>query len=71
MILAFNVFCVRHLHSNIKTAEFRGLALKKGLWNVAKVTIMTEYNFRMAELAQLDPNVVACLSVKPPIYWSR
>ncbi|KAL0300141.1 UNVERIFIED_CONTAM: hypothetical protein Scaly_3058000 [Sesamum calycinum] len=35
---ADNRFCVRHLHGNMKTAGFRGLAFKKGLWNAAKAT---------------------------------
>ncbi|KAL0440618.1 UNVERIFIED_CONTAM: hypothetical protein Sradi_0000700 [Sesamum radiatum] len=68
---ANNRFCVRHLHGNMKTAGFRGLAFKKVLWNAAKATTMSEFNYRMEELAKLDPKVVDWLSDKPPAHWSR
>ncbi|KAK4407317.1 Eukaryotic translation initiation factor 3 subunit I [Sesamum angolense] len=56
LILAFeyvfpgadNRFCVRHLHGNMKTAGFRGLALKKGLWNAAKATTLDDCHYEVA-----------------------
>ncbi|KAL0427725.1 UNVERIFIED_CONTAM: hypothetical protein Slati_2947300 [Sesamum latifolium] len=68
---ADNRFCVRHMHNNIKTAGFRGLAFKKGLWNAAKATTVSEFNFRMQELGKLDGKVLEWLSDKPPTHWSR
>ncbi|KAL2228364.1 UNVERIFIED_CONTAM: hypothetical protein Sindi_1816100 [Sesamum indicum] len=68
---ADNRFCVRHLHDNMKTAGFRGLAFKKALWSAAKATTMSEFNFRMEEFAKLDPKLVEWLSDKPPAHWSR
>ncbi|KAL0307892.1 UNVERIFIED_CONTAM: hypothetical protein Sangu_3004900 [Sesamum angustifolium] len=68
---ADNRFCVRHLHGNMKIAGFRGLAFKKVLWNAAKATTMSEFNYRIEELAKLDPKVVDWLSDKPPAHWSR
>ncbi|KAL0423308.1 UNVERIFIED_CONTAM: hypothetical protein Sradi_0865600 [Sesamum radiatum] len=67
---ADNRFCVRHLHGNMKTAGFRGLAFKKGLWNAAKATTLSEFNYRMEELTKIDPKVVDWLSDKPPAHWS-
>ncbi|KAL0319829.1 UNVERIFIED_CONTAM: hypothetical protein Sradi_5244400 [Sesamum radiatum] len=66
-----NRFCVRHLHGNMKSAGFRGLAFKKGLWNAAKATTMSEFIFKMDELGKLDSKVVEWLSDKPPAHWSR
>ncbi|KAL0448180.1 UNVERIFIED_CONTAM: hypothetical protein Slati_1945900, partial [Sesamum latifolium] len=48
-----------------------GLAFEKGLWNAAKATTMSEFNFRMEELAKLDPKVVGWLSDKLPAHWSK
>ncbi|KAL0395601.1 UNVERIFIED_CONTAM: hypothetical protein Scaly_0008500 [Sesamum calycinum] len=68
---ATNRFCVRHLHNNMKTAGFRGLAFKKTLWNVARATTLHEFNLRMEEMGHLDPKAVDWLSDKPPEHWSR
>ncbi|KAK4390961.1 hypothetical protein Sango_2159400 [Sesamum angolense] len=55
---ATNRFCVRHLHNNMKTAGFRGLAFKKTLWNAARATTLHEFNLRMEEMGHLDPKAV-------------
>ncbi|KAK4407879.1 hypothetical protein Sango_0368900 [Sesamum angolense] len=68
---ADNRFYGRYLHGNMKTAGFRGLAFKKGLWKATKATTVSEFNYRMEELAKLDPKVVDWLSDKPPAHWSR
>ncbi|KAL0423428.1 UNVERIFIED_CONTAM: hypothetical protein Sradi_0877600 [Sesamum radiatum] len=68
---ATNRFCVRHLHNNMKTAGFKGLAFKKTLWNAARATTLHEFNFRMEEMGHLDPKAVDWLSDKPPEHWSR
>ncbi|KAK4386084.1 hypothetical protein Sango_2479000 [Sesamum angolense] len=68
---ATNRFCVRHLHNNMKTAGFRGLAFKKTLWNAARATTLHEFNLRMEEMGHLDPKDVDWLSDKPPEHWSR
>ncbi|KAL0379271.1 UNVERIFIED_CONTAM: hypothetical protein Sradi_3232600 [Sesamum radiatum] len=68
---ATNRFCVRHLHNNMKTTGFRGLAFKKALWNAARATTLPEINLRMEEMGCLDPKVVDWLSDKPPEHWSR
>ncbi|KAL0455185.1 UNVERIFIED_CONTAM: hypothetical protein Slati_0857700 [Sesamum latifolium] len=67
---ADNRFCVRHMHNNMKTVGFRGLAFKKSLWNAAKATTVSEFNFRMQELEKLDGKVLEWLSDKPPTHWS-
>ncbi|KAK4394374.1 hypothetical protein Sango_1908200 [Sesamum angolense] len=54
-----------------KGSLWRGLAFKKGLWNAAKATTVSEFNYKMEELAKLDPKVVDWLSNKPPAHWSR
>ncbi|KAL0456463.1 UNVERIFIED_CONTAM: hypothetical protein Slati_0985500 [Sesamum latifolium] len=50
---ATNRFCVRHLHNNMKTAGFRGLAFQKALWNAARATTLPEFNIRMEEMGVL------------------
>ncbi|KAK4405010.1 hypothetical protein Sango_0869600 [Sesamum angolense] len=57
---ATNRFCVRHLHNNMKTAGFRGLAFKKTLWNAARATTLHEFNLRMEEMGHLDPKQHTC-----------
>ncbi|KAL0404539.1 UNVERIFIED_CONTAM: hypothetical protein Sradi_2094700 [Sesamum radiatum] len=67
---ADNRFCVRHMHNNMKTTGLRGLAFKKGLWNAAKFTTVSEFIFRMQELGKLDVKLLEWLSDKPPAHWS-
>ncbi|KAL0430742.1 UNVERIFIED_CONTAM: hypothetical protein Sradi_0700200 [Sesamum radiatum] len=55
-----NRFCVMHMHNNMKTAGFRGLAFKKGMWNAAKAATVSEFNFRMQELGKLDVKLLEC-----------
>ncbi|KAL0292630.1 UNVERIFIED_CONTAM: hypothetical protein Sradi_6982600 [Sesamum radiatum] len=64
-------FCVRHMDNNMKTAGLRGLAFKKSLWDVAKATTVSKFNFRMQEQGKLDDKVLKRLSDKPPAHWSR
>ncbi|KAK4401123.1 hypothetical protein Sango_1218400 [Sesamum angolense] len=64
-------YCVRHLHGNMKTAGFKGLAYKSALWNVARATTESEFKVRMEEMIKLNEMVVDWLSDKPPVHWSR
>ncbi|KAL0325119.1 UNVERIFIED_CONTAM: hypothetical protein Sradi_5081200 [Sesamum radiatum] len=63
-------YCVRHLHGNMKTAGFKGLAYKFALWNVARATTKSEFKVRMEEMIKLNERVVDWLSDKPPVHWS-
>ncbi|KAK4390303.1 hypothetical protein Sango_2093600 [Sesamum angolense] len=64
-------YCVRHLHGNMKTAGFKGLAYKSALWNAARATTKSEFKVRMEEMIKLNERVVDWLSDKPPVHWSR
>ncbi|KAG8366583.1 hypothetical protein BUALT_Bualt17G0095000 [Buddleja alternifolia] len=64
-------FCVRHLHSNMKGAGFRGQAFKSALWNAALATTPNEFNRRMKQIDDLEPKLTAWLSDKPPEQWSK
>ncbi|KAL0314995.1 UNVERIFIED_CONTAM: hypothetical protein Scaly_2556800 [Sesamum calycinum] len=64
-------YCVRHLHGNMKTTGFKGLAYKSALWNAARATTESEFKVRMEEMIKLNERVVDWLSDKPPVHWSR
>ncbi|KAK4392728.1 hypothetical protein Sango_2050600 [Sesamum angolense] len=61
-------YCVRHLHGNMKTTGFKGLAYKSALWNAARATTESEFKVRMEEMIKLNERVVDWLSDKPPVH---
>ncbi|KAG8369080.1 hypothetical protein BUALT_Bualt15G0113000 [Buddleja alternifolia] len=66
-----NRFCVRHLHGNMKRAEFKGLAYKRLLWKAAMSTTVPDFESTMKEIGRLDKNALKWLSDKSPNHWSR
>ncbi|KAL2237311.1 UNVERIFIED_CONTAM: hypothetical protein Sindi_0922800, partial [Sesamum indicum] len=64
-------FCVRHMHSNFKNADFRGLTFKHALWRAAKACTKGEFKARMKDLQVLEQTVFDWFSDKPPKQWSR
>ncbi|KAL0320251.1 UNVERIFIED_CONTAM: hypothetical protein Sradi_5286600 [Sesamum radiatum] len=64
-------FCVRHLHNNMKTAGFRGLAYKNTLWKAARAGIVGEFKLRMEEIKALDQAAFDWLQDKPAQEWSK
>ncbi|KAL0368349.1 UNVERIFIED_CONTAM: hypothetical protein Scaly_1053800 [Sesamum calycinum] len=65
-----NRFCVRHLHGNMKTAGFKGLAFKRALWAAARATTNAEFDRVMKEIGVLDVKALEWLSDKPHSKWS-
>ncbi|KAL0336503.1 UNVERIFIED_CONTAM: hypothetical protein Sradi_4862200 [Sesamum radiatum] len=51
-------YYVRHLHGNMKTTCFKGLAYKSALWNVVRATTESEFKVRMEEMIKLNEKVV-------------
>ncbi|KAL8477002.1 hypothetical protein ACS0TY_029342 [Phlomoides rotata] len=64
-------FCVRHLHNNLKTAGFRGLAFKQALWKAACSTTNGEFKCRMEEMRTLNQAAWEWFNNKPPEQWSK
>ncbi|KAL2246245.1 UNVERIFIED_CONTAM: hypothetical protein Sindi_2892700 [Sesamum indicum] len=64
-------FCVRHLHSNLKNAGFRGLAFKNCLWKAARATTLNEFKLCMKQMSVLDKTAAEWFNDKPPTQWSR
>ncbi|KAL0377894.1 UNVERIFIED_CONTAM: hypothetical protein Sradi_3094900 [Sesamum radiatum] len=64
-------FCVRHLHNNMKTAGFRGLAYKNALWKAARASTVGEFKLRMEEIKALDQAAFDWLHDKPAQEWSK
>ncbi|KAL0374433.1 UNVERIFIED_CONTAM: hypothetical protein Sradi_3359000 [Sesamum radiatum] len=64
-----NLFCVRHLHNNMKTAGFRGLAYKNALWKAARASTVGEFKLRMEEIKALDQAAFDWLHDKPAQEW--
>ncbi|KAG8363831.1 hypothetical protein BUALT_Bualt19G0063100 [Buddleja alternifolia] len=63
-------FCVRHLHSNFKTAGLRGLAFKDALWKTAMATTLNEFERKMDEMRALNEETTEWFNDKPPEQWS-
>ncbi|KAL0320242.1 UNVERIFIED_CONTAM: hypothetical protein Sradi_5285700 [Sesamum radiatum] len=51
-----NRFCVRYLHSNMKSDGFTGQSIKNAFWAAARATRIEEFNYRMEQLKELDEN---------------
>ncbi|KAL8511623.1 hypothetical protein ACS0TY_018142 [Phlomoides rotata] len=64
-------FCVRHLHNNLKSAGFNGLAYKQILWKAAMSTTQGEFKARMDEMKELNLAAWEWFSNKPPEQWSK
>ncbi|KAL0402336.1 UNVERIFIED_CONTAM: hypothetical protein Slati_4263500 [Sesamum latifolium] len=64
-------FCVRHLHNNMKTVGFRGLAYKNALWKAARASTVGEFKLRMEEIKSLDQAAFDWLQDKPAQAWSK
>ncbi|KAL8520262.1 hypothetical protein ACS0TY_010986 [Phlomoides rotata] len=64
-------FCVRHLHNNLKSAGFNGLAYKQILWKAAMSTTQGEFKARMDEMKELNLAAWEWFSNKPPELWSK
>ncbi|KAG8388391.1 hypothetical protein BUALT_Bualt02G0121000 [Buddleja alternifolia] len=63
-------FCIKHLHGNMKTAGFKGLAFKRALWGAAKASTMVDFYMEIAEIGELDPKLWDWLQDKPHSQWS-
>lgn len=57
---ADNRFCVRHLHRNMKTTEFKGLAFERALWAVVTTTTNAKFDRAMKEIEDLDVKALEC-----------
>ncbi|XP_073152770.1 uncharacterized protein [Henckelia pumila] len=68
---AENRFCVRHLHSNMKTDGFRGPAVKNSLWATAKAKTVADFRRKMEELKEIDEKAYEWLANKPVQHWYR
>ncbi|XP_073064187.1 uncharacterized protein [Primulina eburnea] len=64
-------FCARHLHSNMKRAGFKSLAVKITFWAAAKATRIEEFRVQMNEMKVIDENAYEWLAKKPENQWSR
>ncbi|KAL0355333.1 UNVERIFIED_CONTAM: hypothetical protein Sradi_3980200 [Sesamum radiatum] len=64
-------FCVRHLHGNMKTAGWKGLAYKRALWAAARATTVHEFDKCMTEIGEMDVKCKEWLIEKPAAQWSR
>ncbi|KAK4383492.1 hypothetical protein Sango_2769200 [Sesamum angolense] len=53
-------YCVRHLHGNMKTAGFKGLAYKSALWNVARATTESEFKKFSCSCRKWDLTGIPC-----------
>ncbi|KAL8510024.1 hypothetical protein ACS0TY_017017 [Phlomoides rotata] len=64
-------FYVRHLHNNLKSAGFNGLAYNQILWKAAMSTTKGEFKSRMEEMKGLNLAAWEWFSNKPPEQWSK
>ncbi|XP_071918867.1 uncharacterized protein [Coffea arabica] len=64
-------FCVKHMHSNMSSAGFKGAAIRKALWKAAKATTPIQFRRRMEAIAELDTEAAKWLDDKDPAEWSR
>ncbi|KAK4390501.1 hypothetical protein Sango_2113400 [Sesamum angolense] len=68
---ADNRFCVRHLHGNMKTAGWKGLAYKRALWAAARATTVHEFDKCITEIGEMNVKCKEWLIEKPAAQWSR
>lgn len=66
-----NRFCVRHLHGNMKRAEFKGQQFKDLLWKTANASTVPTFNNVMQTIDKLDKKCLEWLQSKPPREWSK
>ncbi|KAL8554989.1 hypothetical protein ACS0TY_002973 [Phlomoides rotata] len=64
-------FCVRHMHNNLKTAGYTGLAYKQAMWKAACSCTEGEFRCRMRELKQLNEGAWEWFNDKPGHQWSK
>ena len=68
---ADNRFCMKHMHSNMVAAGFKGTAMRQALWKAAKATTHAQFIRRMEGIAELDVDAIKWLEDKNPAEWSR
>lgn len=64
-------FCVKHMHSNMVAAGFKGTAMRQVLWKASKATTHAQFIRRMEAIAELDVDAIKWLEDKNPVEWSR
>ncbi|XP_071740331.1 uncharacterized protein [Rutidosis leptorrhynchoides] len=64
-------FCLRHMHENMKSKSWRGLAYKQHLWKCAASTTVPQFEKNMLDLKAFDPSAWKYLADIPPQQWSR
>ena len=57
-------FCVKHMHSNMVAAGFKGTAMRQVLWKAAKATTHAQFIRRMEAIAELDVDAIKWLEDK-------
>ncbi|XP_027171686.1 uncharacterized protein LOC113771285 [Coffea eugenioides] len=53
-------FCVKHMHSNMAAAGFKGTAMRQALWKAVKATTHAQFIGRMEAIAELDVDAIKC-----------
>ena len=66
-----NIGSVKHLSSNWSAAGFKGTALSKALWKMAKAITSPQFIRRMEEIAKLDLKAAKWFVDKNLAEWSR
>ncbi|XP_019150594.1 PREDICTED: uncharacterized protein LOC109147395 [Ipomoea nil] len=62
-----HIFCVRHLHNNMRVAGFTANAIKDALWKAARATTVNNFSTALLELRKLDENAYVWLGDKDEI----
>ena len=63
-------FCVRHLYNNF-SKDYKGKLLKDRMWATAKATNMSEFQFEMGKIKNLNIKAWEWLVGKEPRFWTR
>ena len=63
-------FCVRHLYNNF-SKDYKGKLLKDHMWATAKATNMSEFQFEMGKIKNLNIKAWEWLVGKKPRFWTR
>ncbi|XP_027090176.1 uncharacterized protein [Coffea arabica] len=64
-------FCMKHMHSNMVAAGFKGTAMRQALWKAVKATTHAQFIRRMEAIEELDVDAIKWLEDKNPAEWRR
>lgn len=63
-------FCMRHMYANFRIL-FKGKDLKDLMWGAACAYTVPEFELKMNQLLQLNPEAHEWLLKEPPQHWAR